>query len=265
MAEYRLTGEAFAGTVTEAWPDRLDTSGKRAKLRPWIILETVDRCSPPPGTVLSQPDRAGQDRRRSSRWHLRRAVTKVTLQLSGGMGRSLVPQPGSVPAAGEALTYTHAARRAPAPSPGSRTKSRPRGRTAARRRSTRPPTPTRTRPRTCHEPRRPGRAGPPGHRAHPGQPGRRRARRRGRLTTRRGQVHAGDPGRRRTHCGRGAGAGRRADQRAGRRPRRPARQQSPGPVRRPARRARLRATRTGGTAPDGQALPRASPTSPNVR
>src|ERR1700727_1860137 len=33
MAEYRLTGEAFAGTVVEADLTRLDTDGKKAKLR----------------------------------------------------------------------------------------------------------------------------------------------------------------------------------------------------------------------------------------
>jgi hypothetical protein len=105
MAEYRLTGEAFAGTVTQAWPDRLDTSGKRAKLRPRIIVETAERVLAALGTVLTCPDRPGQDAEIIDVTPFGR-LTWVTLQLSGGMGRSLVPLPGSVPAAGETLTYT---------------------------------------------------------------------------------------------------------------------------------------------------------------
>jgi hypothetical protein len=105
MAEYRLTGEAFAGIVTEAHPDRLDTSGKRAKLRPHIVVETAEQVLAAPGAVLTCPARPGQSAEIidvTPQGHL----TRVTLQLSGGMGRSLVPSVGSVPAVGETLTYT---------------------------------------------------------------------------------------------------------------------------------------------------------------
>jgi hypothetical protein len=105
MAEYRLTGEAFAGIVTEARPDRLDTSGKRAKLRPRIVVETTEQVLAAPGTVLTCPSRPGQDAEIIEVTPAGR-LTRVTLQLSGGMGRSLVALPGSVPAAGETLTYT---------------------------------------------------------------------------------------------------------------------------------------------------------------
>jgi hypothetical protein len=105
MAEYRLAGEAFAGTVIEARPDRLDTSGKRAKLRPWIVLETAEQVLAAPGGVLTCPDRPSQDAEIIEVMPIGQ-LTQVTLQLSGGMGRSLVPLPGSVPAVGETLTYT---------------------------------------------------------------------------------------------------------------------------------------------------------------
>ena len=105
MAEYRLAGEAFAGLVTEAWPDRLDTSGKRAKLRPRIVVETAEQALAALGAVLKCPARPGQDAEVVEVTSAGR-LTQVRLELSGGMGRSLVPLPGSVPGVGETLTYT---------------------------------------------------------------------------------------------------------------------------------------------------------------
>jgi hypothetical protein len=111
MAEYRLTGEAFAGTVIEANPTRQDTpspgktTGKKAKLRPWITVQTADEVLVEPTAVLRSPARptqqatvievtSGQGR------------TRVLLELEKGMGRSLTPLPGSVPEVGEEVTYT---------------------------------------------------------------------------------------------------------------------------------------------------------------
>jgi hypothetical protein len=107
MAEFRMTGEAFAGDVVAADPARLE-QGKRAVLRPLITVATVDEVLALPGAVLKSPARPGQqatvfdvvppgggDGR-----------TQVILELKGGMGRSLTPQPGSVPALGEYVTYT---------------------------------------------------------------------------------------------------------------------------------------------------------------
>jgi hypothetical protein len=108
LAEYRLTGEAFAGTVTWRDPARLDESGSRAVPRPMITLETSDEVIIEPGTVLRSPARPGQ-----------KAVltevlppdspggaTYVTLELTSGMGHGRTPRPGSVPDWGEQLTYT---------------------------------------------------------------------------------------------------------------------------------------------------------------
>jgi hypothetical protein len=118
MAEYRMTGEAFAGEVVEADPARLDTeSGKKPLLRPQITLATADDVLFEPGAVLKSPVRSGQQATvidvlppgtpgASAGKADGDTRTWVVLELKGGMGRSLTPQPGSVPAVGEYVTYT---------------------------------------------------------------------------------------------------------------------------------------------------------------
>jgi hypothetical protein len=104
MAEYRMTGEAFAGVVTVANPGRLDSSGRRRKLRPLITVATRDPVRVEPGTKLTSPSRPGQTAQVISVTAVSPA-TEVDLELSGGMGRSLTPAPGSVPEAGERICY----------------------------------------------------------------------------------------------------------------------------------------------------------------
>jgi hypothetical protein len=103
MAEYRMTGEAFAGTVVVAEPDRTDTSGKRRVLRPRIMVETADPVATEAGKILTSPARPVQEARVLSAQTGER--TLVTLELKGGMGRSLTPVPGSVPGVGERVCY----------------------------------------------------------------------------------------------------------------------------------------------------------------
>ena len=115
MAEYRLTGEAFAGTVVAAEPGRVDSSGRRRKLRPLITVTTEDPLRVEAGAMLVSPARPAQKAlvisvsapasslaaadAPSSRF-------EVVLELAGGMGRALTPEPGSVPAIGEFLCWT---------------------------------------------------------------------------------------------------------------------------------------------------------------
>ncbi|MEU4424337.1 hypothetical protein AB0F81_27260 [Actinoplanes sp. NPDC024001] len=102
LAEYRLAGAAFAGTVTLANPDRIDDSGKRPVLRPRIMVHTTEEVRVEPGTSLTSPARPAQKAKVIS-------VSPdgdVLLELSGGMGRKLVAEPRSVPAVGERLVLT---------------------------------------------------------------------------------------------------------------------------------------------------------------
>jgi hypothetical protein len=102
LAEYRLSGAAFAGVVTLANPDRVDDSGKRPVLRPRIMVHTTEPVRVEAGAALTSPARPSQKARVIS-------VSPdgdVLLELSGGMGRRLVAEPGSVPAVGERLILT---------------------------------------------------------------------------------------------------------------------------------------------------------------
>jgi hypothetical protein len=115
MAEYRMTGEAFAGEVTAAEPARLE-QGKRPVLRPWITVATADEVLFTRGAVLKSPVRPAQQATvidvvppgasGTVAGAAGDARTRIVLELKGGMGRSLTPPPGTVPAVGEQVTYT---------------------------------------------------------------------------------------------------------------------------------------------------------------
>jgi len=100
MAEHRLTGEAFAGQVVAAEPDRVDATGRRRVLRPRITVQTEDDTTAEPGVTLTSPARPNQKAR-----VLDVTGPRIVLELQGGMGRSLAPEPGSVPAVGEQVCY----------------------------------------------------------------------------------------------------------------------------------------------------------------
>jgi hypothetical protein len=106
MAEHRLTGAAFAGEVTLAKADRIDGSGKRPVLRPRIMVRTTEPVRVAPGAALTSPARPGQKATVVSIAATGDDATDVLLELSGGMGRKLVAEPGSVPAVGERILLT---------------------------------------------------------------------------------------------------------------------------------------------------------------
>jgi hypothetical protein len=106
MAEYRLTGAAFVGDVTLAKADRIDDSGKRPVLRPRIMVVTTEPVRVEPRATLTSPQRPGQKAIVISVTAVDENKTEVLLELSGGMGRKLVAEPGSVPEVGERLLLT---------------------------------------------------------------------------------------------------------------------------------------------------------------
>jgi hypothetical protein len=105
MAERRLAGEAFAGRVTSAEPDRVDASGRRAVLRPRITIETPDPVMAETGSTLTSAARPAQEARVVSVTAPEGQPARVVLELAKGMGRALTPAPGSVPALGEQVCY----------------------------------------------------------------------------------------------------------------------------------------------------------------
>jgi hypothetical protein len=105
MAEYRLAGEAFAGQVTDAEPDRTDGSGRRAVLRPRVTVETRDPVLAEAGSLLTSPARPAQEARIVSVSVPEGQPAQVVLELAKGMGRGLTAAPGSVPAVGEHVCY----------------------------------------------------------------------------------------------------------------------------------------------------------------
>jgi len=106
MASYRVTGEAFQGTVVSVQRDRRVVSEKgRRVTRPQIVVRTGDPVHLPAGESLRAPARMKQNARITEvAWSADSVL--VTLELSGGMGRGAVPPPGSVPEEGDEITYT---------------------------------------------------------------------------------------------------------------------------------------------------------------
>jgi hypothetical protein len=101
MAEYRLTGEAFAGEVVETDPDNTEGEGRSRKLRPLVVVKTDDPVRLAPRTSLGTPQRRGQGAELVSA-----GEGLVTLKITKGMGRGKTATPGAVPDVGERVCYT---------------------------------------------------------------------------------------------------------------------------------------------------------------
>ncbi|KQV11785.1 MULTISPECIES: hypothetical protein [unclassified Kitasatospora] len=103
MAEHRLSGEAFAGVVTEVVPE-YDTSGRSPKPRPLLVIRTTDRPHADQGRKVYRANHSsaqeavivGSDP----------AEGTVTVRVLNGMGRKKEPEPGSLPDPGERIVLT---------------------------------------------------------------------------------------------------------------------------------------------------------------
>jgi hypothetical protein len=128
MAEYRMTGEAFEGTVVYADPGRRLGAGRSATIRPVIVVETSDPLAVEAGREVVDPVRDKQKGLVLDRAAALAALAapsafaapasfalpaagaaraRVTLELSGGgIGRKPPAPPGSMPAVGDVVCYT---------------------------------------------------------------------------------------------------------------------------------------------------------------
>lgn len=101
MLEHRLARTAFRGIVVDADPTRTVTSnGSRKVLRPLLRVRTADGFAAVPGEKLCAIDRPKQ-----SGTVLEADADSIVLELQGGMGRKLTPEPGSVPERGAEIGF----------------------------------------------------------------------------------------------------------------------------------------------------------------
>jgi hypothetical protein len=103
MAEHRLAGEAFAGTVAEVVMD-YDTSGRSPKPRPLVTVRTADRPHADPGREVYRA--SGPTAQKAVIVGSDPAGGTVTVRVLSGMGRKKEPEPGSLPEPGDRIVLT---------------------------------------------------------------------------------------------------------------------------------------------------------------
>lgn len=106
MAEHRLAGDAFAGTVVAADPTRRAGEGRRTVLRPTITVSTSD-----PVRLVEDDDRLVNVHPRKHKAAILAIAghadgVDITLELRSGMGRGKEPEPGSVPGLGDRVCFS---------------------------------------------------------------------------------------------------------------------------------------------------------------
>ena len=106
MADYRITGEAFVGTVIQAELDRCTGIGRSRVLRPLITVHTEDPVRLSPGQANLRDGARPNQTAEVIDVTAMQAGSQVVLELTGGMGRSRTPPEGSVPVLGDHVCYS---------------------------------------------------------------------------------------------------------------------------------------------------------------
>jgi hypothetical protein len=106
LADRRSTGEAFAGTVEESEPGRMVTTDKNRWVpRPYVTVRTDDPVRLAAGTRLISPSMPAGHKAVIVSVLPDGDTTLVTVEVTGGMGRARVPNPGTVPEPGWRIAY----------------------------------------------------------------------------------------------------------------------------------------------------------------
>lgn len=106
LADRRSVGEAFAGPVVAAEPDRVITTDKNRRVpRPLVTVRTLDPTRLADDTKLISPSMPAGHKALIVSTVRDGEASLVTVEITGGMGRARVPKPGTVPALGQCVAY----------------------------------------------------------------------------------------------------------------------------------------------------------------
>jgi hypothetical protein len=106
LADRRSVGEAFGGEVVDAEPDRIVISDKnRRVLRPRVTVRTLDPTRLADGIALISPSMPAGHKATIVTTVRDNDASLVTVEITGGMGRTRIPAPGTVPTVGARVTY----------------------------------------------------------------------------------------------------------------------------------------------------------------
>jgi hypothetical protein len=106
LADRRSVGEAFAGEVVDAEPDRTFTTSKNRRVpRPRVTVRTLDPIRLADDTNLISPSMPSGHKAAIVFTVREGDESMVTVEITGGMGRALIPKPGTVPTIGQRVAY----------------------------------------------------------------------------------------------------------------------------------------------------------------
>ena len=106
LADRRSLGEAFAGVVVAAEPNRVVTTDTNRRVpRPWVTVRTLDPIRLADDSKLISPSMPAGHKAVIVSTIRDGEASLVTVEVTGGMGRARVPKAGTVPAIGQRVAY----------------------------------------------------------------------------------------------------------------------------------------------------------------